>query len=440
MNTENVETSLDPTFEPYRYEQGIEKAYLIGSEKNVVEITEKILTAAIFEDLFSNTVSGNMVLKDESNLIKDQGLNGADRLVILIGRENKTTPKAFEFLVNAHSYQSINESSELITLHFVSLPLMISKSTRLWGAYKGSIDSIAKNVFEDVTKNYTPSKINDYTIETPTFETDTTEGTIKVVSPGWTPFQLLAWLSGRATNPETSGSLFLFYQTLFDGYKFKCVEKLVKDGNVKEIDEDKIYYYGYSGAGFEKRNIKAIHINSLGDTLKGVGEQYCNLWQTDLINKKIIKRTYSSETSSQAILNDEVRGQLHSNNGFDFGFTEQRDKANLRAVIKNESPLTHDQMSFYTGNSLQRKYGMLRQIQTMSISIEVFADNEIKVGDVLEIKMLQKRGAESKDTLKKLLDRELSGRYLVAAKALHFTVDEVKMQLQLVKDSVLEKE
>lgn len=439
MSTENVESTIDPNFEPYRFEQGIKGAFLVGEKKEVVEITDKVLTATIFEDIFSNSVSGNMVVKDEGNLIKAQNLNGADKLVLLLGQENVTRPKVFEFLINSHSYTTANDSSELITLHFVSLPFMISKSIRLWNAYRGSIEGIAKKVFDEVVKNYTPSKIKGYTPETPGLETDTTEGNIKVVSPGWTPFQLLSWLSGRATNPETSGSLFLFYQTLFDGYKFRCVEKLVKDGNGKDIEEEKIYYYSYSGAGNAKRNVKAIHIGSLGDTIKGVGEQYCDLWQTDILKKKITKRTYSSETSSQPILNDRIMGQLHSSNGFDLDFTSLRESGNLRSVIKNESPQTHDNITFYTGNSLQRKYGMLKQIQSMSVSIEVFADNSIKVGDIIELKVLQKRGTNSNDTLKKLLDLEISGRYLVAAKALHFMVDEVKMQLQLVKDSTLEE-
>ena len=431
------EKQLNPTFEPYRYEEAIKEAYLIGSKKEVIDITENLMSCSIFEDLFANTVSGNAILRDKDSHIKSQNLNGADKLILVTGAANNQK-NVLEFLVYSHSYVKATDTSEMVTLNFIALPFVISQNIRLWGGYKGSIAAIANNVFNGVIEGYNPSSVRGYKAKSPTIECDATEGIIKLVSPGWSPFQLLSWLSGRATNPETSGSLFLFYQTIFDGYKFKCVEKLISDGNTKELADDYIFYYGYTGAGYDKNNVKSLTIGKLGDTLKGSNSQYTNLWHTDITKKKITKRTYTSDVASTPLLNAKIMGQLDNNNGFDYDFSALRKTANLKSIIKNESSLIHDNIDFYTANSFQRKFNMLKQIQTMNISIETFSNSKIKVGDVVEMIVPQRRGIDKKDNLKRLLDNELSGRYIVGAKSLHYTMDEVKMQMQLIKDSVLE--
>lgn len=429
--------NTNPTFEPWRYLNQVKAVYLAGSSKEPVDVSENFVSAEVFEDIFSDSVSGNIILKDTKNIIKDLKLNGADRLLIVVGDEVKGDVP-LEFFVYSHSYTALNDTSELVTLDFVTMPFILSQNSRLWGAYKGSIHSIVSSVFNGVLSNYKTSSIDNYTPETFELEVDNCEGVIKIVSPGWTPFEMLGWLSGRATDVETSGSLFLFYQTIFDGYKFKCVEKLVKEGNTKEIDNSHVFYYGYKGSGFERNNIHTLSIGDLGDTLETTYEQFTDLWQIDLTKKKITKRTYNAETASKPLLNERIIGQLNSENAFDFNFPALHKKGNLKALIKNESALVHNGIDFYTGNSFQRKFGMLKQIQAMSVSFECFSNNQVQVGDVVEIIVPQKRGVDNKDTLKTMLDNEVSGRYLIAAKSIKYDLHEVKMQIQAIKDSALE--
>lgn len=401
----------------------------------VANITDLYVRAELYEDLFSPSVSGNMVLKNNKALIKNLRLNGADRLVIVVGYDDEKIP--LEFLVYAHGYASPSDTFELVSLNFVSFPHALSQNTHLWRAYKGSASTIVKSVFDEMIANYNPSSIAETKIEKPTIECDSTEGVIKFVSPGWMPFQLISWLSGRSTNPTTSGSLFTFYQTIFDGYKFKAVENLISEGNKGEVDEEKCFYYGFSADGYEKRNMKRVSFGRVGDTLKNYKQLYNDLWMTDFTKKSITKRTYDAYTSSQALLNKECVG-IHSNvNGFNFDFTALRSRGNLLPTISNESTLVHNDITFLKGNSLQRKYALLRQLGVITATFEIFNNKAVKVGEVIDLDIPLKRTVNDNDTADDLKDKELSGRYLVSAVGIKYDMEEVKMQVEAMKDSIL---
>lgn len=432
-------SAKNPHFEANRYVGQLKLAYLVGSKGEILNITENFITCNIFEDIFSDSVSGNMLLKDDKNVIKSQNLNGDDKLVIVLDYDGE--PVSLEFLVYSHSYAKLTDNAETIILNFIALPFVISQNMRLWGAYNGSIDGIVKQIFDGVTQNYTASKIDTFApaAKTPEIECDTTEGVVKVIGTGKTPFEMIAWLSGRATNVETSGSMFVFYQTIFEGFKFKCIEKLAKEGCEKGLDESHVFYYGYSGAGYDKQNLQEFKIHTLSDTLKTSKELYTDLWLTDFTNKTITKRTFDANTSSEPLLNARIIGFMDNENGFNFDFEALRQKGNLRSMIKNESSDVHDGFDFKTGNSLQRKYSMLRQMNAMSVSFEAFSNHKVKVGDVVKIIIPQKRGIDKKsDTMDTLIDKEISGHYIVAAKRIEFEMEKVKMQVQCVKDSALE--
>ncbi len=260
---------------------------------------------------------------------------------------------------------------------------------------------------------------------------------MKFVSPGWTPFQLIAWLSGRATNPNTSGSLFTFYQTIFDGYKFKSVENLIKEGNDTDLNKEKCLYYGFAGDGYEKNNIKRISFGRIGDTLKNCKELYNDLWMTDFTKKTITKRSYDASVSTSALLNDEKIGVQNANNGFDFDFVGCRERGNLLANRSNESTLIHNDVDFLKGNSLQRKFAILRQLNSMTATFEIFNNTAIKVGEVVDLDITQKRTINESDTADDIKDKELSGRYLVSAVSLKYDLEQVKMQVEAIKDSIL---
>ena len=82
--------------------------------------------------------------------------------------------------------------------------------------------------------------------------------------------------------------------------------------------------------------------------------------------------------------------------------------------------------------------GFMRQLQSHKVIFENFANNFLKVGDVVELKLPQRRGVDKKDDEDTILDKELSGRYFVTAKALSFELDKVKMDVECLKDSILE--
>lgn len=429
--------SEDRLFEAHRYEGQIREVYLIGSTQEVMDISELLVRAELYEDLFSPTISGNMIVKNNKGILKDLKLNGADRLIIVISDEEEGTIP-LEFLVYAHNYSGTTDTFELVGLNFVSMPHVLSLNTHLWNAYKGDISSIVKTVFNNLISNYSPLPVEGHTIQTPTVECDSTEGIIKIISPGWMPFQLISWLCGRATNAESGGSLFTFYQTIKDGYKFKCIENLINSGNTSDIEEGKCFYYGYSMDGYEKNNVKRVSFGRIGDTLKNYKELYNDLWMVDFTKKAITKRSFDAYTSIQPLLNAELVGTQASNNGFNFDFYELRNRSNLFPLKSYESTLTHNNIDFIKGNSLQRKNAILRQLNAVSVTFEAFNNIAVQVGEVIDFDMPLRKTTNESDNEKDIRDKELSGRYIVTSKALKYDLERVTMEVEAIKDSILE--
>ena len=86
------QTVLDSTPQPWSVLYNLRAVYLENREEVTTDITPNFLTCKLYEDLFANTASGCATFKDESNLFKNLKLNGADRLVLIVGDDTETIP------------------------------------------------------------------------------------------------------------------------------------------------------------------------------------------------------------------------------------------------------------------------------------------------------------------------------------------------------------
>lgn len=420
-----------------RQQSQINSILLFGS-KETINLYDFHISTQIFEDLFSNSVSGHIMLRDAGNIVREAGLKGYDRILFVFdyGKEKLVR----EFFVYSHSTSSNNvESAEVLNLYFISFPTILSQHTRLWNAFSGDVKSIVSNVFDNCVRGYIPlENTNDIPpAQTPRISISQTMGNIKFVSAGWTPFETINWLAGRSTCSQTSSSFFLFYETLKDGFYFESIEKAIYEKNTIELDKQYVFVYDYFSTGNSYNTIKEMHVSDLMDTLQGTEDKYLTLWHNDLIYKKIHKHNFDYNTSARPILNSTLLGTIDDSNPFNFNFTNRHNEGNFRAIVKNESAETHNGFSSYNGTSFARKYSTLQQLNLVRVTIECFENYNVQVGSVVELFIPKKKGNNADESIESLKDSVLSGRYIVSSKKHNYIVDEATMELELVKESVL---
>lgn len=388
-----------------------------GKEYN---ITSAVYEISIFEDLFSNTLSGELLMTDSVGASDLMNLTGNEKLTI----ELFTDPSNDEVEIKEFYVYSVtsrlrnNPTSEVYKLQFVSFESILNEHTRVYSAIEGTNSEAVKHLFSQYIASEKP------------FEVESTSGSFKFVMPSWTPFEAINWYAGRSVSAESGGSYFLFYETM-KGFNFKSVEKLITASPVYE------YRYEPAGTTFAAKdpsNIREYEVVNMGDTIKGVKENYTTLWTNDLIRKKIVKKRFEIEEDNKGKLNDGELIGVADQNGFGVSLKSRRDVFGSEVIIKPETRNVHSATQTYTYDSIQTKLSAMRQFSNLKIRFLAFGHRKMKVGDVIDMKFLQTKmiTTENKDDSE---DKLLSGRYLVTAIRYIFKAQDFHMSVEAVKDS-----
>lgn len=387
-----------------------------GKEFNITSIVSEI---SIFEDLFSNSLSGELLVVDNVGASDLMNLTGNEKLTIEIFAEpgsDEVEIKEF-YVYSVSSRLKNNPTSEVYKLHFVSFESVLNEHTRVYSAIEGTNSEAVKQLFSQYIGSEKP------------FEVESTSGSFKFVMPSWTPFEGINWYAGRSISAESGGSYFLFYETM-KGYNFKSVEKL--------ITASPVYEYRYEPAGKifaakDPSNIREYEIVNMGDTIKGVTENYTTLWTNDLIRKKYVKKRFEIESGNKGKLNDALIG-VADQNGFGVSLKSRRDVFGSEVIIKPETRNVHSATQTYYYDSIQTKLSAMRQFSNLKIRFLAFGHRKMKVGDVIDMKFLQTKmiTTENKDNSE---DKLLSGKYLVTAIRYIFKAQDFHMSVEAVKDS-----
>ena len=387
-----------------------------GKEFNITSVVSEI---SIFEDLFSNSLSGELLMADNVGASDLMNLTGNEKLTIEIFAEpgsDEVEIKEF-YVYSVSSRLKNNPTSEVYKLHFVSFESVLNEHTRVYSAIEGTNSEAVQQLFSQYIASEKP------------FEVESTSGSFKFVMPSWTPFEGINWYAGRSVSAESGGSYFLFYETM-KGYNFKSVEKLITASPVFE------YRYEPAGnifAAKDPSNIREYEIVNMGDTIKGVTENYTTFWTNDLIRKKYVKKRFEIESDNKGKLNDALIG-VADQNGFGVSLKSRRDVFGSEVIIKPETRNVHSATQTYYYDSIQTKLSAMRQFMNLKIRFLSFGHRKMKVGDVIDMKFLQTKmiTTENKDSSE---DKLLSGKYLVTAIRYIFKAQDFHMSVEAVKDT-----
>jgi hypothetical protein len=391
---------------------------LKNAEGKEYNITASVSELSIYEDIFSNTLSGEILFVDSFAATDIMKLTGNEKLTVeLFVDPTEESVEIKEFYVYSSSNRiRANPTSEVFKLHFISFEGVLSEHTRVYTALTGSNDSSVKELF-----NYVAS-------EKP-FEVEGTNGKYKFVMPSWTPFEGINWYSGRSISSESGGSYFLFYETM-KGFNFKSIESLITKAPTFE------YRYEPSGKKVIEKdvtNIREYEIINMGDSINGVDDNYSTLWTNDLVRKKYVKKRFEIEDDNHGKLNDTLLG-VADKNGFGISLKQRRDVFGSNVVIKPETRNVHTQTDGYNYNAIQPKMSAIRQFSNLKIRFLAFGNRKIKVGDVIDMKFIQTRLITT-ETKEDSEDKLLSGKFLVTAIRYIFKNQDFHIAVEAVKDT-----
>jgi hypothetical protein len=192
----------------------------INSKYGSIDLSSVFEELSIFDSVLVPCMSGNIVIKDSIGLSKKLSLDGSEYLDISISKSDEPSggrgtnlTKTFRIFKQSNR-QSLNQTTEMYVLHFVSEEMIYSEQQKISQSYTGTYSKIANSILVDYLK-VPKNKIG---------LVEDTKGIHNAVVPLLSPIDAMDWLVKRSVS-EVDTADFLFFENQ-SGFNFVSLNKL----------------------------------------------------------------------------------------------------------------------------------------------------------------------------------------------------------------------
>jgi len=424
----------------------IEECKIISTTGKTFDIIELVEEINVFENIYTASVSGDIVIKDTTNIIQNFPIIGEERLALKLQTpQSKPEPETTIdytlsplILYKINSQRQDGENAQVISLQFGSVEALRNTTTRISQSYSGQPNEIVEKILRDTS--YLKSK--------KTFYFEPTANLTKVVFPNLRPFKCIRHLTNISNSRlNNSSPSYLFYETT-KGFHFRTYDSMCRE-------EPKFFFKENVGAQLNEKGVVDVQLNldtivnyqriSSKDTIKNLnsGMISSKLITHDVYNKRVDLYKYNYL--------ENFNKDIHPDNGESTPIISQApDPDTYKSLTDNEdtklfvvstaSGKSFDEDGNYPYQSdnlsqtLQRKIARKQQFENGYIlNLEINGQTFIQAGDKINLEI----GATSSVTNDKE-DSQLSGNYIVTHLRHTFTKSQElkhKIVMQIAKDS-----
>lgn len=384
----------------YAGEFSIKELKIHTSSGRVFDFTngDNVIGFEIYEDLFSTSLSGNLILLDVNNISENGPIIGQEFLTLKFG-----TPTLDEFdasftfnITKVASKLDATKNAQVLTLNFVTPEIIRDKRVRVSKSYTDTISNIIQDVLKDPRYINTKKKIF----------IQETSGIRKVVSPNYHPYKFINNLTNEAKSMSGSQN-FVFYENI-KGLHFETLDRIMESETVGD------YSMGHIGtidgrAGdkgktvdvekdFSKPMEMAIISNNdmLLNTMSGMlGSK---IIKYDIYNKtyEVNRYGYFSDFEENRTI---APNPVYNNNSIDdFGnnvgmFSDSRIYLQPTSLSGTDVSQTNETSNYsyaqngLTNKLLQRRAKITELNSGINIALKVNGNTTIAVGEPINIKL-----------------------------------------------------
>ena len=189
-----------------------------------VDIKGLVVEFNIYESMFSNALTGSLVISDSTNLISKLPIQGTERLTFKLRTPGSSNIDCTEesghpmHVFSVTDKQQDGDTKEIYTLHFASREFLRNIRTRVSQAYSGRMDQMVASIVGD--ENYLDSR--------KTLNVQKTRNQDKIVIPNKHPFSAIKMIQDRAMADDSNSVGYFFYETP-RGFHFRSWESMCVD-------------------------------------------------------------------------------------------------------------------------------------------------------------------------------------------------------------------
>jgi hypothetical protein len=415
-------------------------SYANGVEQDITKMWDEI---EIFEDMYTNCLSGQVTIIDSLNLIYHFSLCGREKLEIsfktpffdnLYGGTAVT--RTFRVYKISEREPQANDKSLRYTLHFVSEEFVKSQQTKISKAYEGRVDDMIKNIYTDYLKiDYTGNNKKGLDVSKTMFRH-------KFIIPYWSPLSAINWLTARAVDADNKENCnFIFYEDL-EGFKMKSFAELAKQQPVGEYEyfpqsrEDKDGVPASRDLMKEYRTVREFLMMEYHNTMKNIenGFYASRLLFHDIVRKQwgCVDYAYNEEFFGADHIEKHPLVAANNDNLSPHPLSNFKYYPKHKWMYGNENQYADNDK--YQEWVLKRN-AQMQQIEGARLQFSLPGNSKIRIGQV--IKLTVPSFEEKQNPFVNWLDKYMSGKYIISAIRHHLRLDNgYRMRLELTRDSL----
>lgn len=427
----------------------IQELTLISTKNVAISLIDFLVELNIYEDLFSNFLTGSIVLTDSRNLIELAPIIGDEYLTVKF--KTPTTDydiaKTFRIYKVSDRVIATDNHTQVFVLHFASVELFNDITLPLFLPFEGEIQDVANRIFNNflaTTRDYSVGSGFDITqsSNTPLVFVGDVTNKVKFVSPGWTPAKCINWLASKSIPLNGKAKNFLFFETN-KAFYFASIEELFKYKSENSIGD-----YSVSISNIEDENgsrdldreyflAKNIIMLSAIDNAKNMTSGYLanRLLTLDFYNK-----TYNIHDYDYTL---NFKNQYHSADVVGkavppFSTNIMRNPASNLSYYPINSKL-YDNITNNVSEKMPDIHGnrisSLMDLNNIKMSIVVPGRTSVEVGRTLYFSYPALGAPNEQDRAEWREDKLYSGYYLITAIHHTVTLQSHYMTMEIIRDS-----
>jgi len=413
----------------------IEDVTLTSASGFSLSIWNLIYSVELYEDIYSNSLSGTILFGDSLALSRHLPLVGEEKVKIVFYTPGQEDQPQKKIELNMRAYK-ISQRVELGSDKAVMIGLEIVSEEFFQNTTIKFSKSFSSLTYGDMVQNIFDEYINPAVQEAGVeIRTDServhifpTDGARNAVIPYWSPFYTINWIANKccaATNQSMAD--YMFFQSLDGSYQFMPLsyfKGMPVTASYTFTPPDKTKdLLAFS-------NLKSFSILNVGNRMQDIGTGvFSSLLTTfDMNTKKIESNIYRYSSNYTDVDHIDKYPIVPST------LDKYSDKlmSYRKVLAKNsyrydnlEDNETHDLYSL-------NRQSLLNQLNTIVVQATASGDSRRRVGDIVELKLVSQE-----DTAKKSdpYDPYMSGNYMITKINHSFTHDDYDIIMTLAKDS-----
>jgi len=432
----SAKTSAGAAITPASYE--LVSVKLTMNNDQTMEIKSLISEVIINESLFNSSIEVDLKVVDGFDLFQKSHLSGGEKIQIKIIRKDNIKESygnaKNKFDITCYIAEIFDHSKPKPGIQFYRI-LCLSEH-----AFINNIRSISRSFNSNANALVRDICLNDLKYKGKTNFADKNLPVISGVYPNLKPLEAITWLLRNTHDEDTP---FFFYETLAEGLQFNSYNELADQEIHREYNNTQFYVNKFeTKEHFEEAQGKILEMSSDFNMSKfdqiRDGAFSSVVHNVDIANKNYTINNFDNETIDKVKLN-RFKGFSKNIKFDDFSLNETYESKEF-FISTNSKAFEEEKINYHEKikDSISAKNSYYHNIKFMGLDMEIYGDFKLCPGKLVELKIPKSTDENimTSDQREGMMDKLLSGKYLVASVAHVFDGNEYRCDVGLQKDSL----